>query len=210
MDWKTKRISEILGIPDLDTKYLPPHVIISLKERISEIENIGALILFGSVVRGEASPKSDIDIMVVPIKQERLKALKERVMKLLKEIEDENKLVASFSLILYTGKEDPYFIWETISDGVILYIKPELVIPSIQSVKPYALISYTYSSLKDNDKKRVQRYIFESKKGLKIDKNNKMEYIGPGVLLIPLEKSKIVTKFFDEIHVNYSLMKIWR
>ena len=210
MDWKTKRISEILGMPNLDTKYLPPHVLISLKERISEIENIGALILFGSVVRGEASPKSDIDIMVVPIKQERLKALKERVMKLLKEIEDENKLVASFSLILYTGKEDPYFIWETISDGVILYIKPELVIPSIQSVKPYALISYTYSGLKDNDKKRVQRYIFESKKGLKIDKNNKMEYIGPGVLLIPLEKSKIVTKFFDEIHINYSLMKIWR
>lgn len=197
-------------MPNLDTKYLPPHVLISLKERIVEIENIGALILFGSVVRGEASPKSDIDIMVVPLKQEKLKALKGQVMKLLKEIEDEYKFEASFSLILYTGKEDPYFIWETISDGVVLYIKPELVIPSIQSVKPYALISYTYSSLKDNDKKRMQRYIFESKKGLKIDKNNKLEYIGPGVLLIPLEKSKFIKRFFDEMHVRFSLIKIWR
>ena len=197
-------------MPNLDTKYLPPHVMISLKERITEIENIGAIILFGSVVRGEASPKSDIDIMVVPLKQEKLKALKEQVMKLLKEIEDENKLAASFSLILYTGKEDAYFIWETISDGVVTYIKPEMVIPSIKSIKPYALISYSYYSLKDKDKKRVQRYIFESKNGMQIDKSNKIEYIGPGVLLIPLEKSKSIKRFFDEMHVKYSLIKIWR
>ena len=210
MDWKTRRISEILGIPNLDTKYLPLHVLISLKERITEIENVGAVILFGSVVRGEASPKSDIDLMVIPLKHEKIKELKRQVMKLLKEIENENKLEASFSLILYTGKEDPYFIWEMISDGVVLYITPELVTPSIQSIKPYALISYSYSGLKDNDKKRVQRYIFESKKGLQIDKGNKIEYIAPGVLLIPLQKSRFIKKFFDEMHVNYSLIKIWR
>jgi len=199
-----------LGIPNLDTKYLPLHVIISLKERISQIENIGALILFGSVIRGEASPKSDIDIMVVPLRQEKLRKLKEEVLKHLKEIEEEYKLETSFSLILYTGKEDPYFIWEILSTGVVIYIQPEIVIQSIQSVKPYALISYSYSGLEDNVKKRVQRFIFESKKGLQIDRKNKMEYFAPGVLILTLEKSKLITKYFDEHHMKYTLMKIWR
>lgn len=210
MDWKTKRISEILGMPNLDTRYLPPHVIISLKEKITEIDGIGAIILFGSIVRGEGSPKSDIDIMVVPIKPEKLKALKVEVLKVLKEIEDEHKLKASFSLMIYSGEEDPYFIWETISDGVVIHINTEMVIQSIKSIKPYALISYSYSGLEDNNKKKIQRFIFESKKGLQIDKNNKIVYISPGVLLLSLEKSKIVTKFFDELQVRYSLMKIWR
>jgi len=210
MDWKTRRISEILGIPNLNTEYLQPHVIISIKERIAKVKNIGAVILFGSVVRGEASPKSDIDIMVVPLKQEKIKALKIQVMKLLKKIEGEYKLKASFSLIIYTTNEDPYFIWETISDGIVLYIKPEIVIQSIQSAKPYALISYSYSGLENSYKKRVQRYIFESKNGLQIDRANKMEYIAPGVLLLPLEKSKSIIKFFDELHLKYSLIKVWR
>jgi predicted nucleotidyltransferase len=210
MDWKTRRISEILGIPKLNSEYLPLHVIISIKERIAQIENIGAVILFGSVVRGEASPRSDIDIMIVPLKQEKIKALKVQIMKLLKEIEDEHKLEASFSLLIYTGNEDPYFIWETISDGIVLYIKPEIVIQSIQSVKPYALISYSYSGLKENDKKRAQRYIFESKKGLQIDRDNKLEYIAPGVILLPLENSKSIIRFFDELHLRYSLIKVWR
>ena len=85
-----------------------------------------------------------------------------------------------------------------------------MVNQSIHGIKPHALISYSYSGLNNNDKKKVQRFIFESKKGLQIDKDNKMVYISPGVLLLELEKSKIVTKFFDEIHLKYSLMKIWR
>jgi predicted nucleotidyltransferase len=210
MDWKTKRINEILGIPKLDVKYLPPHVIIQLKEKCAEIKEIGAVILFGSLVRGEGSPKSDIDIMVVPLKQEQLESLKEKIMKLLREIEVENRLEASFSLIIYTSNEDPYFLWETISDGVVIYIKPELVLQSIKSVKPYTLISYSYSGLNNNIKKKVQRFIFESKNGLQIDRNNKMEYIAPGVLLFPLEKSKSIIKFFDDIHMKYSLIKIWK
>lgn len=210
MDWKTKRITEILGMPNLDTEYLHPHVVISLKERIAKVNDVGALIIFGSIVRGEASPKSDIDVMVVPLKKKVTKTLKKQVSKILKEIEDEHRLKVSFSLVIPTGNEDPYFMWETLKDGVVVYIKPEMAIHSIGKVKPYALISYSYASLKENDKKKVQRFLFESKKGVQIDKDNKMEYIAPSVILLPLEKSKYVTEFFDKMHLKYSLMKIWR
>ena len=131
-------------------------------------------------------------------------------MEILKEIEEEYKLENSFSLMIYTGEEDSYFLWEMIKDGVVLYSKPEMAIHSIQDIMPYALISYTYRGLKGNDKKRIQRFLFESRKGALIDRNNKMKYIAPGVILLPLEKSKRVTQFFDASHLTYSLIKIWR
>lgn len=210
MDWKTRRITEILGMPKLNTEFLQPNVIISLKERIAKVEAVGALILYGSIVRGEATSKSDIDIMIVPLKKEYTKKLKKQIMNILKEIENEYQLGVNFSPIIYTGKEDPYFVWETVKDGVVVFIKPEMAIHSITNVKPYALISYSYSGLKENVKKKVQRFLFESKKGVQIDKGNRMEYLAPGVIVLPLEKSKLVTDFFDEMHLNYSLMKIWR
>lgn len=210
MDWKTRRVSEILGIPQLNAEYLPPHVIISLKEKIAAVEDVGAAVLYGSIVRGEASPKSDIDIMIVPLKKKDEKALKKRVMRILHKIEDEFKLEVSFSLMIYSGKEDPYFIWEAIKDGVVIYIRPEMVIDSNKNIKPYALISYSYVGLKNSDTKRVQRFLFESQKGMQIDRNNKIEYIAPGVILLSLEKSKHITKLFDEMRLNYSLLKIWR
>jgi len=203
-------VSEILGIPQLNAEYLPPHVIISLKERIAAIEDVGAAVLYGSIVRGEASPKSDIDILIVPLTKKNEKKLKKQVMRILHKIEDEFKLGVSFSLMIYTGKEDPYFIWEAIKDGVVIFIRPEMVFDSNQNIKPYALISYSYVGLKNSDTKRVQRFLFESRNGMQIDRKNKMEYIAPGVILIPLEKSKSITKYFDDMHLNYLLLKIWR
>jgi predicted nucleotidyltransferase len=210
MDWKTKRIIDILGMPKLNTDLMPPHVVIALKERAAKIEGIGAVILYGSIVRGEASLKSDIDVMVVPVRKKSIKILKKRLVKILDEIEDDYKLKVSFSLMIPSGKEDPYFMWETLKDGVVVFVRPEMAVQSIASLKPYALVSYSYTGLKENAKKKVQRFLFESKKGLQIDKHNKMEYIAPGVMVLPQERSKHVTEFFDGMHLQYSLMKIWR
>ena len=208
--WKIKRTAEILGIPHLDTRYLPPHVIIALREHIAEIEDVGAVILYGSMVRGEASPKSDIDIMVIPIKKDDPDVLRQKLMGIFRRIEDEYNLQPSFSLLIYSGEEDPYFIWETIKDGVVLYCKPEITIQAPENIIPYALISYTYTGLKEKEKKQIRRHLFSSKKSPMIDKNNKMEYIAPGVLLLPLNKAKQVTELFETMNIKYSLLKVWR
>ena len=210
MDWKTRQIAEILGLPNLDTMYLPVHAVIALKDRLAKIKDIGAVILFGSIVRGEGSPKSDIDIMVVPAKAEKTMNLEGTVANILKEIETEYKLPVSFSMLIYTGLEDPYFLWETVKDGVVLYIKPKLAIQTPQTVKPYALISYSYTGLTENEKKRLSRFLFEAKSGLKVDKSNKLEYIAPGVILLTPERSELVVEFFNELGLRYSLIKIWR
>ena len=87
--WKLKRINEILDLPNLSSQYFPTIALITLKERIAEIDEIGALILYGSIVRGEASPKSDIDIMIIPMKEEGKKSLIKQLQRLFTQIESE-------------------------------------------------------------------------------------------------------------------------
>ncbi|MFA5772692.1 MAG: nucleotidyltransferase domain-containing protein [Thermoplasmata archaeon] len=210
IDWKTARISAALGLPRLDPKYLPPQALIALKERMSEVEDVAAVVLYGSVVRGEASPKSDVDILIVPLKKEKAASLEAKVAKVLREVEKEHNMKIGFSAMVYTGKEDSYFIWEALKDGVVLYSRPEAAIHSVQNLMPYALISYTCSGLSESAKKRLQRFLFKSKSGVQINKNDKMEYIAPGVFLLNLDRARRATDFFDEMRVQYGLMKIWR
>jgi len=205
-----KRISEILGIPNLDTRFLPAHVVVAIKEGVAKIPGVGALILYGSIVRGEGSPKSDIDVMLVPASNEEGDATTKSVTRYLRGIEREYRLEASFSLTTYTGKEDSYFLWEVMKDGVVLYCGPETAIRSSGNAGPHALIAYRYEGAKEGDKKRVQRFIFESKRGPLVDRNNKTEHPAPGVILLPVDRAKPVIELLDSLHITYSLIKVWR
>ena len=135
------------------------------------------MILYGSTARGDASGKSDIDLLVIPLKKEFSGTLENTINELLKDIEEKFKLEISFSPLIYEGSEDPYFIWETLKDGAVIYCRPEMVLPAAETAKPYALISYRYSGLGGSEKKRVQRFLYESGNGMKIDKKNRLEYI---------------------------------
>jgi len=203
------KLSEIIGIPDLNVEYVKPQVFLSLKERIRSIENLGALILYGSTVNGDVSSKSDIDLMAVPEKNDNIQELREQLGLILRDIENVFDLELSFSLNVYDGKEDTYFLWELVNDGVVLFCKPGMLVQSFDGLKPFALISYSFSGVLKKDKKRALRYLYESDRGLKINKDSKLEYIGPGVIKLPQDKTKKVTELFDELGIKYSFLKIW-
>jgi len=210
INWKETQLSTILGLPNLDSRYLPPHVIVTLKERLSEVADIGAVIIFGSIVRGDTSAKSDIDLMIVPMKDSDARLLGEEISRILRSIESAHGLKINFSPIIYTGEEDSYFLWEAVKDGSVLFARPEIVVSPAANLTPYALISYSFSGLSTQIKKKVQRFLFDSKYGANIDVNNRTVYIAPGVILVSLEKSKDITSFFESNTVNYSLAKLWK
>jgi predicted nucleotidyltransferase len=203
-------VKDILGMPELDERYLPPEVVVALKERAERIRGLGALILFGSVARGEASRKSDIDLLMVPLDGSVSNDVKKELLKLLHGLEDEFRLKINFSLLVYDGTEDQFFLWETLKDGDVVFSRPEMVLPSVSNPKPHALISYRLNGQNNTEKKRIQRFLYESKNGMAIDMNNKMEYVAPGVIVVDLERSKRIVEYFDDIGLDYSLMKIWR
>ena len=181
-------INEILGLPEVNSKLLPPHVLVAVKEQLSKIPECGAVIIYGSMIRGDASVKSDIDILLVPVSQKDRNLLRKRSSKILSDIESEFKLKNTFSINIYKGSEDSYFLWEAAKDGAVLY---------------------TFMGLSDKIKKRIQRFLFESKTGIEIDKQNRMEYIAPGVILISIDRSKKTIELFDESGIEYSLVKVW-
>ena len=176
-NWKVTQISTILGLPNLDSRYFPPHVIVALKERFSEVADIGAVILFGSIVRGDATSKSDIDIMIVPMKNVDIQMLNKEVSRILRSVETAHNLQINFSPITYSGDEDSYFLWEVVNDGSVLFIRPEMVVFPNNNMSPHALVSYSFTGLNAQTKKKVQRFLFKSKYGANIDKKNKMIWV---------------------------------
>jgi predicted nucleotidyltransferase len=204
-----KQLSKMLGMPDLNTDYLPIRVVLELQEQASKMKDLGALVLFGSIVRGEASPKSDIDIMAIPMAKEVVETLEIEVRQMLSEVERIFNLKASFSLLMFKGDEDSHFLWEVIKDGGVIYCDPSMLIRDISDISPKALISYTYADLNNTNKKRLQRFLFTSKDGINVNKKKLIEYVSPGVLLLDIQRAEKFRRYLDELDVKYSYIKIW-
>jgi len=208
-EWKVGKAAELIGIPRLDTEYLPPAAIVQMKHHLQDVEGLGAVIMFGSIVRGEGSPKSDIDLMLVPTPGTDGDALWHEVLELLIGIETEFDLPVSFSTIVFEGDEDSHFLWEVARDGVVIFCRPGMVMAPKEGLTPYALISYTYNGLGDNGKRRVQRFLFDNDNGLNLNKSNRLEYVSRGVILLSMERAELATGFFDLLNVKYGLKKVW-
>ncbi|MEM2870530.1 MAG: nucleotidyltransferase domain-containing protein [Thermoplasmata archaeon] len=208
--WKLARLSEVLGIPLLDTRFVPPGALVELREKASGIEALGSLIIYGSVVRGEASPKSDIDLLAVPARRGVGGELERALTRVLRGIEKKHNLRLSFSLMVYSGKEDPHFLWEAVRDGAVLFCRPETALRGPATAQPVALVSYSLKGLGGAGRQRIRRFIFESKKGISVDRGNRQEYIAPGALLLSPEKARRLIAILDSLRVRYSLIKLWR
>lgn len=209
-NWKTARLSEALGIPTLDTRYVPPGVLVDLRARLVDLKELGALIIYGSVVRGEASPKSDIDLLAVPAQKNGIDVMQRKLTAVLRYIEKAHRLKLGFSLMVYSGNEDSHFLWEAMQDGVVLFCRPGTAISGFANTQPVALISYTFKGVDGAGRQKLRRFIFESEKGVRIDRRNRQEYVAPGALLLSLERARLLTWMFDSMGVKYGLLKLWR
>jgi len=209
-NWKTARLSEALGIPALDARYVPPGAIIDLRKSLADLKELGALIIYGSVVRGEASPKSDIDLLAVPARKKGVDVMQKRLAGILRQVEKAHRLKLGFSLMVYSGSEDSHFLWEAMQDGVVLFCRPGTAISGFANTQPVALISYTFKGIGGAGRQKLRRFIFESEKGIRIDRRNRQEYVAPGALLLSLERARLLTWMFDSMGVKYGLLKLWR
>lgn len=92
---------------------------------VKELGNrINAIILYGSVARGEAGEESDIDVLIVG----RDKEVRSKVSEISYEIDYENSFETFITPVYYTKEEIEHrirvrspFILEVLKDGVVLY-----------------------------------------------------------------------------------------
>lgn len=188
--------------------------IIDFIDNAHRIPNLIGAVLFGSVLTGDISKKSDIDILLITESEQNPEVGEESRIahEITSEISKKYKLEHSFSIAFYNiknGDMEPDFLWEVAKEGLIIWARPaEIISKNVRkNLLPKLLCKYTLKGLTEKDKRAVIRRLYESRNKL-IDK--KEEKIAPGVLLIDAEKEKELVNIFNNYRLTkYSIKKVW-
>ncbi len=194
-----------------------------LFENKQAMKPVKKVILFGSVTTGDYDEESDIDLFIeVPSKNEieKIETLVKKTEKRFHSISERKWELTrnSLPLSIIVGNLDDSK-WkelksELISTGMILYGKFESL---PKNLKHHTLVNYSLSKLPQDKKMKFIRTLF----GYKTKKNGK-EYpqegmlektgggkIGPNTILIPVEKSRDIQKFFSSFSITPEMREIW-
>ncbi len=205
-----------MGKREIAKIFKPP--VIDFIAQASEIPNLVCAILFGSVVTGDISKKSDIDILLLfdcahnPELGEEMKI----AIQIAGEICAKHNLAHTFSFVIQNKRKmteiDTDFLWKVCQEGIIIWGLPEIVLARKPNpnLTPLSLISYSVSELPNKNKRAVFRALYgngKNKKGL-IDKKN--ERLGRGTLIIGSDKFDDIKSIFDRFGVKiFSVKKLW-
>lgn len=184
----------------------------SLVNKISKENGVIAVVLYGSYARGEAGRKSDIDLLIA-VRDKKIEKkitgiiLSDKTSKVVPSIVSEKELA-----------ESPYYFYEILKDGIVLYKNPKLhlKIPLALPQKAFILYQLDVSKLIQREKVRLNRAIYGSMFRKKI-KGKEVEYkykgelekikgemIGKGAIMVPSSAEKIIDSLLDSYKVKYS------
>lgn len=185
-----------------------------ITKELSAIEDVKAIILYGSLARKEYTSRSDIDLFILTTRKPTLKHVQDKI------IELENTTGRSIQPTIRTIKElqktDTGLLQNIFQEGKLLYLKEATEIPSavLLEQKPYLIYSFQLNNLIQNEKARFNSSFYGRVK-------NKYKYTGllneingqklsPGCVIIPhAEKSK-VERFFRGFKIKFNQLKIWK
>ena len=188
--------------------------LIDFADKISKMPDLIGVIIFGSVVTGDMSKKSDVDILLVFDTDHDPEMGKEAkiVQNIASGISAKYDMVYPFSFVFVNkkniGEVESDFLWNVVKEGVVIWGKPQDILMKAPhpSLEPLMLIRYSVKELNERDKRKILRWLYTSKK--RIIEESKEKW-GPGVLLIKASKFEEIKKIFDEFNVKYSVKKFW-
>ena len=185
-----------------------------IAKELSGIEDVKAVILYGSLARGEYTSRSDIDLFILTIKDKTRKEVQDKVIKLESEIG--RNIQPTVRTIAELQKTDTGLLQNIFQEGKILYLKEPSDIPSaiLLKQKPYLIYSFQISNLTQKDKARFNRHLYEqTRKGYKY--KGLLQEIGgqklsAGCVIIPHIQKKKIEKFFRKFKAKFEQLKVWK
>lgn len=140
-----------------------------------KISNILAIILFGSYAREEEHKKSDIDLMVIVKKKDH--KFENGFNNIL-----ESKTIGRRIVPVYSTpdelKENPYFTFDILKDGLLLYKSPEpFRLPTALGWKALTIFSFDLSNLPQKQKLKLNKILYTTTR-----RNGGKEYKYPGIV----------------------------
>src|SRR3989338_7363098 len=141
-----------------------------LAKMASDFSSVKALVLFGSVAKGEADIRSDIDMLVVFNTSENKFRDEDKIFSLIQEL---GKKYDKQVQMLFSNKNfdklDRKFIETVLKEGIMLYGN----LPSIQANKlrlePYSILNFELIKLGKNNRNKLSRILagYEKRKRYK-------------------------------------------
>lgn len=185
-----------------------------IAEELSKIEDVKAIILYGSLARGEFISRSDVDLFILTTDDKTQKEVQDKIIELESEIG--RTIQPTIRTITELQKTDTGLLQNIFQEGKILYLREPSDIPSaiLLQQKPYLIYSFQISSLTQKDKVRFNRQLYEQTrkeykyKGLLQEIGG--QKLSAGCVMIPYEQKEKIEKFFRKFKVKFEQLKVWK
>jgi predicted nucleotidyltransferase len=193
--------------------------------RISGLDTVNYVFLFGSVVKRDVDRRSDADIFVVLDTDKKPETAKEYFIVSDCAIDVGKEYNKSIQLII-TNKNfeglDDFFVERVFVEGKILYAKNIQLVVEKNRFEPYHIVTYSLEKLSQGAKMKFKRGIFGrvSKRIYKgkeyVSKAQGFIYyvggraLGKGCVLIPAKAMPALEKLFAKFDVEkYNTIPLW-
>jgi len=178
------------------------------------IEDIRAIILYGSFARKEATSRSDIDLFILTTEKKTEKEVEDKIIRI--ESEAERNIQPTIRTLKELEKTDSGLLQNIFREGKVLYLKEPTDIPSsmLLDQKPQIIYSFQLSNLNQNEKAKFNNEFYGRKKG-KYSYKGLLQEIGgqklsAGCVMIPYEQKEKIEKFFKKFKVKFEQLKVWK
>lgn len=185
-----------------------------IAKELSKIEDVKAIILYGSLARGEFTSRSDVDLFILTTEDKTQKEIHDKVIELESEIG--RNIQPTIRTIAELQKTDTGLLQNIFQEGKILYLREPSDIPSaiLLQQKPYLIYSFQISSLLQKEKARFNRQLYEQTrkeykyKGLLQEIGG--QKLSAGCVMMPYEQKEKIEKFFKKFKVKFEQLKVWK
>lgn len=181
---------------------------------LAKINDVKAIILYGSLARKEVTSRSDIDLFILTTKNDTLKEIQERVIEL--EKSTGQIIQPTIRTIKELEKTDTGLLQNIFQEGKVLYLKeaPELPSAILLEQRPYLIYSFQLTSLNQKEKAQFNSNFYGRIK----DKYKYSGYLNElngqklasGCIMIPYTEKSKIEELFRKFKIKFRQVKIWK
>ncbi len=181
-------------------------------KELSKIDDLKAIILYGSMARGDYTAKSDIDLLILTTKSETSFEIQDRVISL----ELEKNIQPTIRTLNELKQTDSGLVQNILLEGKILYLEEPIDIDArlLLELNPNIISSFNLSHLDQKTKAKFNRELYQ-RKSKKYDYEGILRKIGgrkisSGCILFANDKKKTIDKFFKKYKIDAEMIKVWK
>ncbi len=135
-----------------------------IAKALSTIEDVKALVLYGSFARGEVTSRSDIDLFILTTEKKTLKEVQDRIIEI--EQETGRNIQPTIRTLEELQETDTGLLQNIFQEGKVLYLRETADIPSaiLLQQKPFLVYTFQLNNLTQKEKARFNRQLYPVRK----------------------------------------------